>query len=321
MGDIVLTTPVIRCLRKRYPDAEIHYLTKPNFASIVESNPHVTKVWQWNQDSKEMLKHLKALKFDHIIDLHHNLRTKRVKLALGRPSSSFNKLNIEKYLMVRFRINRLPNKHIVERYLATVKDLGVENDGLGLDFYIAPADEFDTTKLPANFQNGYVALVAGALKETKRMPEHMLRKLLEMNSLPVVILGGKAEVELGISLAKGLENRVLNLCGNLSLGGSASVIQQASLVISHDTGLMHIAAAFQKPIISIWGNTIPEFGMWPYNPSNKFEEIRAEVNNLSCRPCSKIGYEKCPKGHFKCMENQDLKAILQDAERIFRVCL
>lgn len=317
MGDIVLTSPVIRCLRKRYPNAEIHYLTKPNFASIVESNPCVTKVWQWNQDFKETLKHLKALKFDHVIDLHHNLRTKRVKLALGRPSSSFNKLNIEKYLMVRFRINRLPKKHIVERYLNTVAQLGVEDDGLGLDFFIASADEFDTKKLPANLQNGYVALVVGALKETKRMPEHLLRKMLEMNDLPFVVLGGKAEADLGISLSKGLENRVLNLCGSLSLGGSASVIQQASLVISHDTGLMHIAAAFQKPIITLWGNTIPEFGMWPYNPSNKFEEIRAEVSNLSCRPCSKIGYEKCPKAHFKCMENQDLKAISENAVRLF----
>jgi heptosyltransferase-2 len=104
------------------PDAEIHYLTKPQFAPLLAHNPHVTKVWQW---SREVLTSLRAEGFDHVIDLHHNLRTLRVKWFLGVKSTSFDKLNVSKYLMVRFKWNRLPEKHIVERYLETVASLGV----------------------------------------------------------------------------------------------------------------------------------------------------------------------------------------------------
>jgi ADP-heptose:LPS heptosyltransferase len=318
MGDIVLTTPVIRCLRAQFPDAEIHYLTKPGFSGIIKTNPFINKVWEWDESYRKTLKALKALNFDHIIDLHNNLRTLRVKKALGRPSTSFNKLNLEKYLMVRFRINRLPKKHIVERYLETVAKLGVKNDQLGLDFFISPEDEFDIHQLPETFRNGYLALVAGALKGTKQMPKEMLLKLLEMTHLPVLILGGKAEAEVGAWLEAQSKKEVLNLCGKLNLGGSASVIQQANVVITHDTGLMHIAAAFQKPIISIWGNTIPEFGMSPYNPQNAFAEYQSEVKGLSCRPCSKIGFDKCPKGHFKCMKDQDLETLTIKAQGMFK---
>jgi ADP-heptose:LPS heptosyltransferase len=72
---------------------------------------------------------------------------------------------------------------------------------------------------------------------------------------------------------------------------------------------MHIASAFQKNIVSVWGSTVPAFGMYPYLVENNFKII--EVNNLSCRPCSKIGYEKCPKGHFKCMYNINSDKVLK----------
>ncbi len=317
MGDIVLTSPVVRCLKKTYPDSEIHFLTKPGFASIVKANPHIHHVWEWDENYKKTINDLASLRFDFIIDLHHNLRSFRVKRILGRPSASFNKLNIEKYLKVRFRIDRLPKKHIVERYLETTKSLHVQNDGLGLDFFIPSGEEMNIYNLPDNFQKGYVALVAGALKATKQLPEAKLIELCEKINKPIIILGGKAEEVLGKNIASHFENRVLNYCGKLNLSGSASLIKQADCVITHDTGLMHIAAAFKKPIISIWGNTIPEFGMYPYFPQNDVFEYRSEVKSLSCRPCSKIGYSSCPKGHFKCMINQDLEEIKKAVEGLY----
>lgn len=261
---------------------------------------------------------LKELSFDHIIDLHHNLRTLRVKQALRRPSTSFKKLNLEKYLLVRFKINRLPEKHIVDRYLETLSDLGVQNDNLGLDYFIHPTDEFDLSELPDKFHKGYIALVAGALKGTKQMPLASLETLIEKLGLPILVLGGEQEKANGESLAKRFSDNLLNFCGKLSLGGSASLIKQSRVVISHDTGLMHIAAAFKKPIISIWGNTIPEFGMSPYYGSSEVMQFRAQVEGLACRPCSKIGFEECPKGHFKCMKNQDLHEIALQAKAYFK---
>jgi ADP-heptose:LPS heptosyltransferase len=316
MGDIVLCSPVVRCLKKAYPESEIHFLTKPGFASIVKANPHIHKVWEWDEHNKNTLSELATLKFDFIVDLHHNLRSLKVKLALKRPSSAFKKLNIEKYLKVRFKINSLPKKHIVERYLDTLKKLNVFDDELGLDFFIPSGEEIAISTLPAAFQNGYVVLVAGALKATKQLPEAKLIELCAKLKQPIIILGGKAEEELGKNISGNFENRVLNYCGKLSLSGSASLIKQAKCVISHDTGLMHIAAAFKKPIISIWGNTIPDFGMYPYFPQNDVFEYRSEVKGLPCRPCSKIGYSSCPKGHFKCMMNQDLEEIKRAVDSV-----
>ena len=86
---------------------------------------------------------------------------------------------------------------------------------------------------------------------------------------------------------------------------SAALIKLSSKVITHDTGLMHIAAAFKKEIVSVWGNTVPEFGMYPYYGDFSIWNQKFEILGLPCRPCTKIGYEKCPRGHFKCMLQQD----------------
>jgi ADP-heptose:LPS heptosyltransferase len=318
IGDIVLTSPIVRCLAAKYPEAEIHYLSKPAFRGILESNPHISKVWMWNEDSKELINELRSMQFDYIIDLHHNLRSFLVKSKLNRKSASFNKLNIEKYLYVNFRIGKLPDVHIVDRYFATLEKLGVVNDNKGLDFFIQEKDlVIINDLLPASHQNGYVALVIGALKSTKRLPFEKLLELCEKLQFPLVLLGGESEKNDGAMLSEKLGPRVLNMCGKLTLGQSASLVKQAMVVVTHDTGLMHIAAAFQKPIVSIWGNTIPAFGMYPYMPSAKSLQFFAEVKELSCRPCSKIGYSACPKKHFSCMQNQDLEKIAEEVQRMF----
>jgi ADP-heptose:LPS heptosyltransferase len=129
--------------------------------------------------------------------------------------------------------------------------------------------------------------------------------------MPIVLLGGPDEVETANYIERHLGGQVLNMVGQVSLNGSASLIRQAESVITHDSGMMHIAAAFNKNIVSIWGNTIPDFGMYPYMPDHPERVHIIQVNELSCRPCSKIGYDKCPKGHFKCMEQIDVKAVVR----------
>lgn len=308
IGDIVLTTPVLRCIKNDLPDAEIHYLTKPQFEPLLAHNPHVTKVWLW---SREVLTSLRAEGFDHVIDLHHNLRTLRVKWFLGVKSTSFDKLNVSKYLMVRLKWNRLPEKHIVERYLETVASLGVQWDGKGLEFYPAPTDEAILHQMPKN----YVAVVCGALKGTKQIPVEHLISLCKSIQAPVVLLGGKMEVAIGAEISQSLGSHVLDMCGKTSIGESAVVLRESAAVLTADTGLMHIAAAFEKPIVSVWGNTIPGFGMSPFMPQKPNNSFIAEVEGLSCRPCSKIGYADCPKGHFHCMQKQKYPVI---ADRINR---
>lgn len=307
IGDIVLTSPVIRCLKKQIPGAQVHFLTKESFRGLVSNNPYVDKVQVLGTSWELMMHQLAYEEYDYIIDLHHNLRTLRIKRALPTARAfSFNKLNIEKWLFTAFKINRLPQVHIVDRYLDTLKSFGVVNDGKGLDYFLPEKDKVNAKDLPASHLFGYVGVVIGAALATKQMPVHKLKELCAQIHYPIVLLGGPEDRAAGEEIAAVDPIKVYNACGKFSLNESADLVHRAHLVITHDTGLMHIAAAFKKPIVSVWGNTVPEFGMWPYYGDEKVNSEISEVAGLSCRPCSKIGYRKCPKGHFKCMEQQDL---------------
>jgi ADP-heptose:LPS heptosyltransferase len=298
IGDIVLSSPVARCLKKQ-TGAEVHFLTKRAFEPILVPNPHIDRVFSFEKEPAEVLHLLKSENYDFVADLHHNLRSLRVKLALGRPARSFDKLNIEKWLMVNFKIDRLPDAHIVQRYLKTVEHLGVKYDGEGLDFFIPSESEVRVSDFSNLLSEGnYVAFVLGATHATKRLPPEKAAEICRHLDQPIVLLGGKAEQEAAQAI---LGSNVVNLCGQLSLHQSASFVRQAAKVLTHDTGLMHIAAAFRKEIISVWGNTIPKFGMYPLYPTGMDFNTSIEVQGLGCRPCSKIGFDRCPKGHFRCM--------------------
>jgi ADP-heptose:LPS heptosyltransferase len=298
IGDIVLTSPVLRCLKKQL-SAEVHFLTKSAFAPILEANPYIDKVHSFQKEIPADLRNeLKLEQFDQVIDLHHNLRTLRLKLVLGRPAHSFDKLNWEKWLLVNFGINKMPPVHIVDRYMDTVKHLGVTYDNEGLDYFIPPTENLDHIELP---QTPFISFAIGATHATKRLPEEKIIEICRQSAQPIVLLGGKTEQTVGERIAEAIGPKVLNLCAQLSLHQSALVAQKSSKVITHDTGLMHIAAALRKPIISVWGSTVPQFGMWPLYPTGMDLNTSVEVKGLHCRPCSKIGFDVCPKGHFKCM--------------------
>lgn len=305
IGDIVLTTPVIRCLKKQIPDAEVHFLTKDSFRSVIEHNPYIDKLYMLAHSWELMVEELKAENYDYIIDLHHNTKTLRLKKILKKKSFSFYKLNIQKYFFTAFKINMLPKVHIVDRYLKTVESFGVKNDGAGLDYFISKEEEIKKEDIPASHHAGYIACVIGAAHATKRWPVSKWKKFCSTMDHPIILLGGKGDVANGNEIAAVDTVKIYNACGKFKLNESADLVKKSKLVISNDTGLMHIAAAYKKPIISLWGNTVPSFGMYPYY-GNKFTDIQlfdiVQVNKLWCRPCSKIGYDKCPLGHFNCME-------------------
>jgi ADP-heptose:LPS heptosyltransferase len=306
IGDIVLTTPVLRCIKQQLSGVELHFITKQKFISVIENNPYVDKFFTIDQSLSEVITPLKRENYDYIIDLHHNVRTLKLKIALGKKSFSFDKLNWEKFLIVNFKKNKLPQQHIVDRYFEAVSDLGVKNDNKGLDYFIGENDGIDiVSSLPSLFHNDYNALVVGGSYYTKQIPINKLVEICANSSSPLVLLGGKEDASIAEQVYQLHKNKVINLCGKLNLNQSASILKQANKVITSDTGLMHIAAAYKKDIISIWGNTIPEFGMGPYLAGKNSQIL--EVKNLSCRPCSKLGYKKCPKGHFKCMNEINIK--------------
>lgn len=318
IGDIVLTTPVIRCLQQQLEDKiELHFLTKNQYKSILTSNPHISKVYEIEKSTNEIIKELTSEQYDYIIDLHKNLRSKRVIRKLKVLSFTFEKLNYQKWLMTAFKINKLPKIHIVERYLDAIKPLGVENDGLGLEYYIPENEVIDLKNLPETHQYGYVSFAIGAQHNTKRLPLEKMCKILQQLNLPVVLLGGKEDEEDAEFIQKTVGEKVFSGCGKFNLNQSASLVQQSKVLLTHDTGLMHIGAALGTSIVSVWGNTIPTFGMYPYYPKHPEKFVIIENNELSCRPCSKIGYDKCPKKHFNCMNELDDKKIVKEIKFYF----
>lgn len=308
IGDIVLTSPVVRCIFEQVKEVEVHFLTKKRYAAIVESNPYISKVYSIESRVSEVLGELKKEKYDYIIDLHKNLRSGLVLANLLRPYSAFNKLNFEKWLMVKFKINRLPFIHIVNRYMQAASSLGITIDNKGLDFFIPESDEVSLNGPLAMLVNGYVAVVIGGNHNTKIMPAELITEIVSDLNLPVAILGGKEDMERGRFIESNSKGKAINLCGKYSLMESASLVKKSRAVLTNDTGLMHIAAAFNKPIASVWGNTIPEFGMYPYVKVGT-PVLISEVEGLKCRPCSKLGYPECPLKHFKCMRDQNLAGI------------
>jgi ADP-heptose:LPS heptosyltransferase len=313
IGDIVLTSPVVRCLHRQLPGVEIHYVTKKKFRSLVDHNPHIHKVHVLGSSLSELIDDLETEKFDLILDLHNNVRTGRIKMALGIASRTFFKLNWRKWLLVRFKMNRLPRTHLVLRYMATCRHLGVKYDGKGLDFFGDPETILPDTVVHRLPSAGFSVYAIGGTYTTKKLTLNKMRELFSITNEPLVLIGDNNDGLVAAEAAKGFEAKVINLCGELSIGQSALLMKDARQVITHDTGMMHIAAALGKKVLSIWGNTVPDFGMWPLFPSELqvSHDLRFEVENLSCRPCSKLGYNRCPKGHFHCMNLQNVKQLAE----------
>ncbi len=311
IGDIVLTSAVVRCLKEQLPGAEIHFLTKTQYEPILRNNPYIAKTWQYDHNFKELIPQLKSQGFDFIVDLHRNFRSTFVIFRVGVRSATFPKLNFRKWLMVRFKINLLPAVHIVERYFMAVAPLNIKNDGRGLDYFIPPPDEVSVSGLPDKYHHGFHAIVIGGKHNTKIFPAEKVAEICNKLSQPVILLGGKEDRERGDQIAGMTGANVYNSCGLYNINQSASLIRQSTAVLTNDTGLMHVAAAFSKPIVSVWGNTIPAFGMVPYLPEKfKSNSMIAEVKGLSCRPCSKLGFKECPKKHFNCMQHIGMESII-----------
>ena len=315
IGDIVLTSPVVRCLKTQFPDAEVHFLTKKRNADLLQANPYIDQIQLLEDSLSDTIQRLKTENYDYIIDLHNNLRSLNVKLRLKAKSYSFNKLNLRKILLTRFKLDTMPGSHIVDRNLETIRPFDIVNDGKGLDHFIPVEDEFLLSELPESFRNGYVALVLAGTYTTKRMPVAKYRKLISESNIPFVLLGGKGERVSAASILEWNTGNVLDFTGKLRINQSASLVKSATLVIANDTGLMHIAAAFHKKILSVWGNTSPELGMYPYLPGEGSELL--EVKGLPCRPCSKLGYHECPKKHFRCMNDIPEDRIIDWVKREF----
>ncbi len=282
IGDIVLCSPVVRQLKQM--SCELHFMCKQKYAYLLEHNPHIDQIHTFEKSVNEVLPSLKAHSFDYVIDLHHNIRTKRVKSTLKTQSFTFRKLNIQKWLLCQLGIDRLPNLHVVDRYMETLSHFNLKQDEQGLDFFFPP--DFKLKDGLIN-DDSYIVCAIGGQHEGKRFPASKWLDLFKVYDYPVYLIGGPEDKVVGDDLSNQFSH-VKNLCGQLSVFDSAYIMKHAQCIISNDTGMMHIASAFDKPIISLWGQTTPKFGMSPYKPHPQSKIIEPEGE----RTLSKLGNKK-----------------------------
>lgn len=314
LGDTLLCTPIARCLKEK-GGYEVHFLTKEASASLLVKNPHIDKVHILEDPFSFTISDLKAEKFDFVVDLHKNLRSLRVRAALQMlfcRAESYPKLTFRRFLRIKLHCKKaMPKSHVVDRYFEAVRHLGIDNDEKGLEIY--------RWKKPFYFalpKTPFVAIAVGSRHFTKQIPSASLVELCQQIKAPVVLLGDAADKAKATEVAIRCPN-VSNACGLLTLAESTYCIKEAALLISGDSALMHIATALDQNLISVWGSTIPELGMYPYFSKNsKAIHLLFENKNLACRPCHKHGYEACPKKHFKCMKNLDYKQIAKETNSI-----
>ena len=304
IGDIILTSPIIRALKKRYPNAEIHIVTKAQNAQLWAANPHVHQVHAYQGNLWSLANELRKIGFDAIVDLHKNVRSFLLSALLLKIPYQINKFTAERKDWVKTKINTLPQKHIVERYFDALVNLDIKNDPEGLDFFIPKDQEI----IPADYgiEGPYVVYATGGQHITKVLSYPKMIELCDRLSAKIVLIGDSWDANFGERLAILFPDKVINLCKQTSIGQSASLMKQSEYVISHDSSMMHIAAALKKKIYVIWGSTHKGFGMYPYQT----EYVSLEMANLPCRPCSTQGTNVCPLGHFDCMHKISLDPLI-----------
>jgi len=313
IGDIVFTTPAIRCAKQQIPGVEIHFLTKPSMKAVTEANPYIDHFHYLEKDLGTTIASLKSCQFDYIIDLHRNFRTFRIKRALKVPAFTYDKLSWQKFLLTKLHWNWMPHRHIVERSMDTLLPLGVVNDGRGMDYFVPSSVQIKANDIPSVHQAGYVAMVIGASYASKKMPIYQLQALCKLIPFPIILIGGKEDADEGSAVASIDPVRIYNACGKFNLHKSALLVQRAKTVVSHDTGFLYIACAFHKKTVAIWGATSPALQVEPYyaaaDQAASEMYFNSIVPHLPCQPCSNYGTKKCPQGHFACMRQQNIQLI------------
>lgn len=313
-ADVVFATPVIRALKVQLDEVEVQVVAPITMAFLLDENPYVDAIHFYQATFWKNFQRLKKEKFDMVISLSESLSNSILARMLSRSAYIMKSIQWKKWLMVNFKIDQLPNQHIVQRMFDGVYDLKLKPDELGLDYFIPEKDKVQRDWLPDGFQQEYYVFCINAQYNTRKLTVDRMIELCDKINKPVVLLGGKEDFETGevvgsffgkslsIFYEEGLlqlnkRTVVYNACGKFNFNQMASVIKQSRGVFTFDNDFVAVASAFKKEVFGLWGNTILLFGRYPYR--TKYTVL--ENNRITCRPCTSRGYDKCPKGHFKCM--------------------
>lgn len=312
LGDVILTTPLLKFIKKSFPNSKTDFLVKDVYADVLLNNPNIDNLISAADDLdfralRELKKTLKLNSYDLILDAHNNLRSFYIRQFLAKQKFVFRKYSFRKFLLVKLKINKMSGlPSICERYCSMLNSIEGCSAGGGLIPELFESEEAsknvlkilqnrginDTTKL--------VVVIPSAKHFTKTYPPECYTEVINrlINEAYTIVLTGKGKDKANIDvILKGTNNNAIDLCNKLSLLELIELMKLSRLVIGGDTGPLHIAEAFNKPLIMLAGSSVSEFGFYPQNK----KAVVLENNSLNCRPCSHIGRNECPLGHFKCM--------------------
>jgi lipopolysaccharide heptosyltransferase II len=312
IGDVILTTPFLRRFKAVYPDCEIDYVVKKEYAELLRDNPHIARLIEFDAENGmagllELRKQLAKNRYDLVFDLHDNFRTLLLRRNPGAAVHVFRKRTLKKFLLVRFRKNLLASDPpVAERYMETARRYGIRPDDLGPEVTVSEsiARQALIKLTAAGWTDGsrIIGICPGSRHFTKRWPGRnwmeLCRTILERSDYSVIVFGGPDDCDTGGELAAIDRRRIFDLCGVLTLPETAAAMSHCAAVVANDSGLMHLATARRIPVLAIFGGTTRELGFFPYNSKASV----LEANDLPCRPCHHIGRPACPEKHFACME-------------------
>lgn len=325
IGDIILTTPFIRVFHKAFPDTQLDFVLKKEYADLLRFHPHIHTLFELDGEggNDELIRwknFFAQQNYDYIFDLHNNFRTKFMRTGLKAPVYVINKRTLQRWLLVKFKWNLFHEIiSVPDRYIETASSIGILPDGDGPDIYIPEKILHDVHVKIQNefgrFSKPLIALCPGSKHFTKRWPieyySALAKRIINELNCGIIILGGLVDEQLAEVIIRSSGGNIFNGCNRYSILETAAAFDSCSLVVTNDSGLMHIASARKKSIISIFGSTVREFGFTPYNT----DAIIFENKNISCRPCSHIGRDSCPKEHFRCMKEILPDAVFEEVKR------
>ncbi|MGB2958433.1 MAG: lipopolysaccharide heptosyltransferase II [Bacteroidota bacterium] len=335
VGDVVLSSLLVRVFRRRFPHAQIDYLVKAEFAGLVRVNPNISRVIELPagatfSDLRNIRKRILASGYDLIVDIHDSLRSRYVSLG-ARRVVRIRKRKLARFLLVRLKWNVYASfggaPGVAERYLEPVRPLGVTNDGEGLEVFLEDRDHEKAETIlrvsKVSPEAAIIGIAPSARHANKQWPGERFAEtaltLLRDPKATCILLGSAEERERCTAIMQRVisaapDARIINVAGSLSLTEAAALMDRCSLVISNDSGLMHIAAARKRKVVALFGPTVRQFGFFPYGT----DSIVLERNGLACRPCTHIGRSSCPKRHFRCLEDIEPDHVVKSVEQFLR---
>lgn len=325
IGDVILSTPMLRCLRAKFPDSEIDFLIKKEFAPVLKGNPHISNIIEFDKSSgtKELLHmraKVKAGKYTHVIDIQNNMRTVFIRTAIGASVTSFSKRIIARYFLIRFKKNIYKDvKPVYLRYFEAVAKLGVVYDEQGTELFYSDEDkQFVMQELAlqgVTAAQPILVVAPGAQWANKRwLPSGFAQsadELAKKHNFTVVLLGGKGDIETCNEVQQLMHHPSIMLAGKPGLMQSAALISMASIVLTNDTGMLHMAQAVDTAVVAVFGPTTQELGFYPLPHKSRVAE-----SPESCRPCTQKGLNTCPKTHFNCMKNVNPEKVILLSEEL-----